>query len=111
MNQQRLSRVTAYINKRVEADYRFSTASVYYLTGYGWSPMSYSRAVAGRVGKAIQFGERDLRGFRYSRAAPVCIQTRQPGGCARKSIKNRKVGIDKFWFSKFLIGLMSWARI
>lgn len=109
MNQQRLSRVTAYMKKEgLEQIIVSSTASVYYLTGYWVEPHERMLALyLDASGKAILFANA-IFGLSDTPELPLVCHTDSdnPVETLAKALKPGKVGIDKFWFSKFLIGLM-----
>lgn len=109
MNIQRIDRVRENMKKAgLTQIIVSSTASLYYLTGFWVEP--HERMIALYLddsGKAILFGN-EIFGLKSRPALPlICHKDGDnPVKDLAKAVKPGKLGIDKFWSSKFLIDLM-----
>lgn len=109
MNQQRLRRVIAGMKAAgLEQILVTATTSLYYLTGYWVEP--HERMIALWLcadGKAVLFGN-EIFGLSSTRELPFVAQKDgdDPVAALAAAVKPGRLGIDKFWYSKFLIGLM-----
>jgi Xaa-Pro dipeptidase len=109
MNEGRLRRVTAHMKEMgLEQIIVSAPASVYYLTGHWVDP--HERMLALYIdasGKAILFGNA-IFGLPDTPELPVVphADSDNPVQALAKIVKPGKLGVDKFWYSKFLIGLM-----
>ena len=86
-----------------------STASVYYLTGFWVEPHERMLALyLDDSGKAILCGN-EIFGLPSTPRLPVITHTDgdDPVAALSEVVRSGSLGIDKFWYSKFLIGLMS----
>ena len=86
-----------------------STASVYYLTGFWVEPHERMLALyLDDSGKAILYGN-EIFGIPSTSQLPVVTHTDSddPVAALSEIVRSGSLGIDKFWYSKFLIGLMS----
>ncbi len=86
-----------------------STASVYYLTGFWVEPHERMLALyLDDSGKAILYGN-EIFGIPSTSQLPVVAHTDgdDPVATLSEVVRAGRLGIDKFWYSKFLIGLMS----
>lgn len=109
MNHQRLERVIE--NMRQEGLSQIivtSTASLYYLTGFWIEP--HERMIALYLndgGRTLLFGN-EIFGLQSTEALPLFVHKdgENPVEQLAGEIEAGKLGIDKFWVSKFLIGLM-----
>ncbi|MDD6160803.1 MAG: Xaa-Pro peptidase family protein [Oscillospiraceae bacterium] len=110
MNNQRIARVTAHMKKvGLEQILVTSTTSLYYLTGYWVEPHERMIALWLTVdGKATLFGN-EIFGLSSTPELPFVSHKdgEDPVAALAGAIKPGKLGIDKFWYSKFLIGLMA----
>ena len=109
MNKQRIDRITENMKKAgLEQIIVSSTASLYYLTGYWVEP--HERMIAlylDTSGRAILFGN-EIFGLNSSPDLPlICHRdSDNPVKDLAEAVRPGELGIDKFWYSKFLIGLM-----
>ena len=109
MNEGRLRRVTEHMNEAgLEQIIVSAPASVYYLTGHWVDP--HERMLALYIdasGKAVLFANA-IFGLPETAALPVVTHTDSdnPVAALAKIVKPGRLGVDKFWYSKFLIGLM-----
>lgn len=109
MNIQRIDRVRENMKKAgLTQIIVSSTASLYYLTGFWVEP--HERMIALYLddsGKAILFGN-EIFGLKSRPELPlICHKDGDnPVKDLAKAVKPGKLGIDKFWSSKFLIDLM-----
>lgn len=109
MNHQRLQRVTAWMwEEGLEQILVTATTSLYYLTGYWVEP--HERMIALWLtadGKAVLFGN-EIFGLSSTGELPFVSHKDgdDPVADLAAAVKPGKLGIDKFWYSKFLIGLM-----
>ena len=109
MNQERIQRVVANMKREgLSQIIVSSTASLYYLTGLWIDP--HERMIAlylEDTGKALLFGN-EIFGIEPMEDFPLYIHkdADNPVKDLAKYIQPGKLGIDKFWSSKFLIGLM-----
>ncbi len=109
MNQERIRRVIA--NMEAEGLTQMivsSTASLYYLTGLWMEP--HERMIAlylDDTGRAKLFGN-EIFGIVPPQGLPLSVHKdgENPVKDLAREIRPGKLGIDKFWSSKFLIGLM-----
>lgn len=86
-----------------------STASVYYLTGLWVEPHERMLALyLDNSGRAILFGN-EIFGLPAAPGLPVVTHTDSddPVAALSEVVRTGRLGIDKFWYSKFLIGLMA----
>jgi len=110
MNQERIARVTALMRERhLPQIIITSTASVFYLTGLWVEP--HERMLALLLedsGKATIFGNA-MFGLPKSFPIPIVLHRdgEDPVADLAKALRPASVGVDKFWYSKFLLGLMS----
>lgn len=109
MNKQRINRVTENMKKAgLTQIIVSSTASLYYLTGFWVEPHERMIALYLDVsGRAILFGN-EIFGLKSMPELPlICHKdSDNPVKGLVKAVKPGKLGIDKFWCSKFLIELM-----
>ncbi|MDQ7095116.1 Xaa-Pro peptidase family protein [Desulfosporosinus sp. PR] len=109
MNKQRIHRVTENMKKAgLTQIIVSSTASLYYLTGFWVEP--HERMIAlylDTSGRAVLFGN-EIFGLKSTAELPlVCHKdSDNPVGGLAEVVQLGKLGIDKFWSSKFLIELM-----
>ena len=109
MNYQRLQRVAAQMKRAgLEQILVTATTSVYYLTGYWVEP--HERMIALWLtadGKAVLFGN-EIFGLPSTPELPFVAHRDgdDPVAGLAAAVKPGRLGIDKFWYSKFLIGLM-----
>ena len=110
MDQQRISRVIARMRQAgLEQILVSSTTSLYYLTGLWVEP--HERMIALLLtaeGTATLFGN-EIFGISSTEELPIVCHKDgdDPVADLAKAVKPGKLGIDKFWYSKFLIGLMT----
>ena len=112
MKEQRLQRVIEYMEQAdLEQIVISSPASVYYLTGYWVEPHERMLALyLDRWGKVILFAN-SIFGLNDTPEIPlVCHGDSEHPLPICKSGRPGQLGIDKFWYSKFLIGLMELRR-
>lgn len=108
MNKERIARVTENMKKEgLEQIIVSSTTSLYYLTGLWIAP--HERMIALYLdadGNAMLFGN-EIFGI-TEQEIPLYTHTDSdnPVKQLAERVKGGKLGIDKFWSSKFLIGLM-----
>lgn len=111
MNQERIARVTALMREqKLPQIIITATASVYYLTGL-WVE-AHERMLALLLeedGKATIFGNA-MFGLPESFSIPIVLHQdgENPVADLAKALRPTSVGVDKFWYSKFLLGLMSY---
>ncbi|AFM40880.1 Xaa-Pro aminopeptidase [Desulfosporosinus acidiphilus SJ4] len=109
MNKQRINDVIDKMKKEgLTQIIVSSTASLYYLTGYWVEP--HERMIAlylDASGKAVLFGN-EIFGLNSMPDLPLICHTdsENPVKDLANVVKAGKLGIDKFWSSKFLIELM-----
>ncbi len=109
MNQSRLERVIANMKQEgLSQIVVTSTASLYYLTGLWIEP--HERMIAlylDDTGRTLLFGN-EIFGLSGTEELPLYIHkdSENPVKQLAEMIRPGKLGIDKFWSSKFLIGLM-----
>ena len=110
MNQERVSRVTALMKEAGLPQIIVSaTASVYYLTGFWVEPHERMLALLlDDSGKATLFGNA-LFALPEDGGVPLVLHRdgQDPVAQLAAALRPGKVGIDKFWYSKFLLGLLS----
>ena len=86
-----------------------ATASVYYLTGFSVDPHERMLALyLDEDGKAVLYGN-EIFGLPSTRELPLVTHkdSDDPVAALAAALRPGKLGIDKFWYSKFLIGLMA----
>ena len=109
MNKQRIHRVIENMKKAgLTQIIVSSTASVYYLTGYWIEPHERMLALYLDVsGRSILLGN-EIFGLKSMPDLPLLCHkdSDNPVQDLAKTVKPGKLGIDKFWSSKFLIDLM-----
>ena len=109
MNQKRLARVIANMKQEgLSQIVVTSTASLYYLTGLWIDP--HERMIAlylDDTGRTLLFGN-EIFGLSGSEDMPLYVHkdSENPVKQLAEIIHPGKLGIDKFWSSKFLIGMM-----
>lgn len=109
MNQQRVSRVIAQMKAEgLRQILVTATTSLYYLTGDWVEP--HERMIALWLtddGKAVLFGN-EIFGLSSREDLPFVAHKdgENPVSALAAAVYPGKLGIDKFWYSKFLIGLM-----
>lgn len=109
MNQKRLERVIANMKQEgLSQIVVTSTASLYYLTGLWIDP--HERMIAlylDDTGRALLFGN-EIFGLSGTEELPLYTHkdSENPVKQLAEMIRPGKLGIDKSWSSKFLIGLM-----
>lgn len=110
MNEARIARVTARMREMgLSQTIVTSTASVYYLTGLWVEPHERMLALLLEdTGKTTLFGNA-MFGLPESFSMPIILHKdgEDPVASLAAALRPGKVGIDKFWFSKFLLGLMN----
>lgn len=110
MDNQRLRRVTAQMKEQgLDQILVTATTSLYYLTGYWVAP--HERMVALWLtadGKAVLFGN-EIFGLSSTPELPFVSHKDgdDPVADLAAAVLPGRLGIDKFWYSKFLIGLMN----
>ena len=110
MDNQRLRRVIAQMEAEgLEQILVTATTSLYYLTGYWVEP--HERMIAlwlTASGKAVLFGN-EIFGLSSRPELPFVAHKdgENPVAALAAAVLPGKLGIDKFWYSKFLIGLMN----
>jgi Xaa-Pro dipeptidase len=113
MKEQRLQRVIEYMEQAdLEQIVISSPASVYYLTGYWVEPHERMLALyLDRWGKVILFAN-SIFGLNDTPEIPLVCHgdSEHPVADLAKVVRPGQLGIDKFWYSKFLIGLMELRR-
>lgn len=109
MNHQRVSRVMAQMREDgLEQILVTATTSLYYLTGYWVEP--HERMIAlwlSADGKSVLFGN-EIFGLSSTEDLPFVSHKdgEDPVAALAAAVHPGNLGIDKFWYSKFLIGLM-----
>ena len=109
MNQARIGRVAARMREMGLSQILVTaTASVYYLTGYWVEP--HERMIALYLddqGKAVLYGN-EIFGLPSTAELPLITHKdgEDPVAALAKAVRPGRLGVDKFWYSKFLIGLM-----
>ena len=109
MNMERLKRVTGRMREAGLGQILVTaTTSLYYLTGYWVEP--HERMIALWLtdeGKAVLFGN-EIFGLASTEELPFVSHKdgEDPVAALAAAVKPGLLGIDKFWYSKFLIGLM-----
>ena len=110
MDQGKLQRVRSRMaDQGIEQLLVTSTASVYYLTGYWVEPHERMLALYLDLdGRAILFGN-EIFGLESAPDLPVVTHAdgEDPVLLLSRAVKPGKLGVDKFWYSKFLIALMA----
>lgn len=113
MNRQRLERVLAQMKREgLEQIVVSSPASVYYLTGYWVEPHERMLALyLDGSGRAVLFANA-IFGLSGMPDLPLVSHGdgENPVAGLAGMVKAGRLGIDKFWYSKFLIGLMELRR-
>ncbi|MGL4606239.1 MAG: M24 family metallopeptidase [Eubacteriaceae bacterium] len=109
MNKQRMNHVILKMKEiGLEQILVTSTASVFYLTGYWIEPHERMMALYLHVsGEAVLFGN-EIFGLQSSKGLPFISHkdSDNPVEGLGKILRSGKIGIDKFWYSKFTIDLM-----
>ena len=109
MNMERIQRVTARMKEAgLDQILVTATTSLYYLTGYWVEP--HERMIALWLtagGQAVLFGN-EIFGLSSTPELPFVSHKDgdDPVADLALAVKPGRLGIDKFWYSKFLIGLM-----
>ena len=110
MNQARIDRVAAYMREQgLPQILVTATASVYYLTGLWVEPHERMLALClDQDGSAVLYAN-EIFGLPSTPDLPVVPHTDSddPVAALAAHLRPGTVGIDKFWYSKFLIGLMA----
>ena len=110
MDKQRISRVTDWMKAEGLTQILVTaTAPVYYLTGYWVEPHERMLALyLDEDGRAALYGN-EIFGLAATAGLPLITHTdrEDPVAALAKDLRPGKLGIDKFWYSKFLIGLMA----
>ena len=110
MNQARIDRVAAYMREQgLPQILVTATASVYYLTGLWVEPHERMLALClDQDGSAVLYAN-EIFGLLSTPDLPVVPHTDSddPVAALAAHLRPGTVGIDKFWYSKFLIGLMA----
>jgi Xaa-Pro dipeptidase len=110
MNQARITRVTEQMKRQGLTQILVtSTASVYYLTGFWVEPHERMLALyLDENGRAVLYGNA-IFGLPSTSELPVITHSdsEDPVGHLAAAVRPGALGIDKFWYSKFLIGLLS----
>lgn len=86
-----------------------ATASVYYLTGFWVEPHERMLALyLDEDGRAALYGN-EIFGLPSTEKLPVITHkdSEDPVKALAAAVRPGKLGVDKFWYSKFLIGLMA----
>ena len=109
MESSRIDRLTAHMKELgLPQILVTATASVYYLTGFWVEPHERMLALwLDDRGQAVLFGN-EIFGLPSTPELPVVTHSDSddPVAALAAHLRPGKVGIDKFWYSKFLIGLM-----
>ena len=109
MEHKRLQRVVERMRAQGRAQNLVpATASVYYLTGFRVEPHERMQALwLDDQGRAVLFGN-EIFGIPSTPALPVGTHpaSQDPVAGLAAQVQPGKLGIDKFWYSKFLIGLL-----
>ena len=109
MNQQRIKRVIANMKQEgLSQMIVSSTASLYYLSGLWIEP--HERMIAlylDENGRTMLFGN-EIFGIAPLEGVPLYVHKdgEDPVRDLASQVRQGRLGIDKFWYSKFLIGLM-----
>lgn len=110
MNQERIDRVTSLMRTQgLPQILVTSTASVYYLTGLWIEPHERMLALLlDETGKMTLFGN-TMFGIDPAKAPPLVLHRdgEDPLAALANAIRPGILGIDKFWYSKFLLLLLS----
>ena len=110
MESSRIDRLTAHMKELgLPQILVTATASVYYLTGFWVEPHERMLALwLDDRGQAVLFGN-EIFGLPSTPELPVVTHSDSddPVAALAAHLRPGKVGIDKFWYSKFLIGLMA----
>lgn len=110
MDQTRLERVRALMRAQgLSQIVVTATASVYYLTGYWVEPHERMLALyLDTEGRAVLYGN-ELFGLTATPELPLVVHTDSDDPVAQLSqaVRPGELGVDKFWYSKFLMGLMA----
>lgn len=110
LHQNRIDRVLTYMKAEgLPQIIVTATASVYYLTGLWVEPMERMLALLLREdGTAILFGNA-MFGLPETFEIPIVLHRdgENPVEGLAAALTDGTVGIDKFWYSKFLLGLMA----
>ena len=110
MDQTRLERVRALMKAQgLSQIVVTATASVYYLTGYWVEPHERMLALyLDTEGRAVLYGN-ELFGLTSTPELPLVVHTDSDDPVAQlaQAVRPGELGVDKFWYSKFLMGLMA----
>ena len=109
MNEERLRRVAAHMKDAgLEQIIVSAPASVYYLTGHWVEPHERMLALYIDASGKATFFRNAIFGLPDTSTLPVVPHTDSdnPVQALAQVVKPGRLGIDKFWYSKFLIGLM-----
>ena len=110
MNQTRLNRVAANMAAQgLEQIVVTATASVYYLTGIHVEPMERMLALLIRDDGSCTLYANELFALQPQPDLPMKLHTDSddPAAILAADLKPGKLGVDKWWPSKFLIGILS----
>ena len=110
MNQTRLNRVVANMAAQgLEQIVVTATASVYYLTGIHVEPMERMLALLIRDDGSCTLYANELFALQPQPDLPMKLHTDSddPAAILAADLKPGKLGVDKWWPSKFLIGILS----
>lgn len=110
MDQTRLARVRGLMQAQgLSQIVVTATASVYYLTGYWVEPHERMLALyLDTEGRTVLFGN-ELFGLTSTPELPLVVHTDSDDPVAQlaATVRPGELGVDKFWYSKFLLGLMA----
>lgn len=110
MREKRLEQVLAYMKEEnLPQMIVTSTASVYYLSGLWVEPMERMLALLVEdTGKMTLFGNA-MFGLPEESAVPIVLHRDGEDAVAQlaKALRPGLCGVDKFWYSKFLLALMA----
>ncbi len=109
METSRISRVTAGMKAAGLSQVLVTaTTSVYYLTGFWVEPHERMLALyLDESGRAVLYGN-EIFGLPSTPELPVVTHKdgEDPVAALAQTVRPGPLGVDKFWYSKFLIGLM-----
>lgn len=106
---QRVQRVTALMKEAgLEQILVTSTTSLFYLTGHWVEPHERMVALLLTADGAMTLFGNEIFGLPSTAELPLVTHKdgEDPVAALAAAVKPGKLGIDKFWYSKFLIGLM-----
>ena len=110
MDQTRLERVRALMKAQgLSQIVVTATASVYYLTGCWVEPHERMLALyLDTEGRTVLYGN-ELFGLTSTPELPLVVHTDSDDPVAQlaQAVRPGELGVDKFWYSKFLMGLMA----